>query len=67
MQVGLPYARARAQDYYERLGGRRGDGESSDEPAGEAVTNVSVVLLILSSGAVHQAKPDAYHFTSRYA
>lgn len=39
IQVGLPYVRARAQDYFERLGGGQA-GDTDGEAPGAAVTVV---------------------------
>lgn len=51
-QVGLPYLRARAQDYYERLGGGR-TRDDDTEPEIRAVSRVSRSTFItrLSPGA----------------
>jgi hypothetical protein len=48
IKVGLPYLRARAQDFYERLGGGR-SGEDDAEPEIHAVSIVSSAIHLLLS------------------
>ncbi|WVW87080.1 hypothetical protein I302_109137 [Kwoniella bestiolae CBS 10118] len=45
--VGLPYVRARAQDYFESLGGGRQSDEIGEEDIGRAVTKSEKVFKLL--------------------